>query len=111
MTACKTADAWIRYFEEEDNYLYTIAQFYPRLVVYMDNEGWQNKQFLGSGEFTLNLEITTLKSRFRQTSSASTGVLKNEKSVLTPTQRKLCNESVKRTTSPYDCQRGRGANR
>ena len=34
------------YFEDEDNYLYTIAQFYPRLVVYMDNEGWQNKQFL-----------------------------------------------------------------
>ena len=41
------------YFPEEDNYLYTIAQFYPRLVVYSDNEGWQNKQFLGSGEFTL----------------------------------------------------------
>ena len=45
------------YFEEEDNYPYTIAQFYPRLVVYMDNEGWQNKQFLGSGEFTLNFEL------------------------------------------------------
>ena len=42
------------YFEEEDNYIYTIAQFYPRMVVYCDNEGWQNKQFLGNGEFTLN---------------------------------------------------------
>ena len=41
------------YFEEDDNYLYTIAQFFPRMCVYNDTEGWQNKQFLGSGEFTL----------------------------------------------------------
>ncbi|MDW7692357.1 M1 family metallopeptidase [Flammeovirgaceae bacterium SG7u.111] len=41
------------YFEKDDNYLYTIAQFFPRMCVYSDNEGWQNKQFLGSGEFTL----------------------------------------------------------
>jgi len=77
------------YFEEEDNYLYTIAQFYPRLVVYMDNEGWQNKQFLGSGEFTLNfgdyhVEITVPEDHV----VASTGVLKNEKTVLTAEQRK-----------------------
>ena len=77
------------YFEDEDNYLYTIAQFYPRLVVYMDNEGWQNKQFLGSGEFTLNfgdyhVEITVPEDHV----VASTGILKNEKSVLTPEQRK-----------------------
>ena len=77
------------YFEEEDNYLYTIAQFYPRLVVYMDNEGWQNKQFLGSGEFTLNfgdyhVEITVPEDHI----VASTGVLKNEKAVLTAEQRK-----------------------
>ena len=41
------------YFEEDKNYLYTIAQFFPRMCVYNDTEGWQNKQFLGSGEFTL----------------------------------------------------------
>lgn len=41
------------YFEKEDNYLYTIAQFFPRMCVYNDVEGWQNKQFLGKGEFTL----------------------------------------------------------
>ncbi|HAW19557.1 MAG TPA: aminopeptidase, partial [Flavobacteriales bacterium] len=41
------------YFEEEDNYLYTIAQFFPRMCVYNEVEGWQNKQFLGRGEFTL----------------------------------------------------------
>ena len=33
------------YFKEDDNYLYTIAQFYPRMAVYNETEGWQNKQF------------------------------------------------------------------
>ncbi|HEX4887257.1 MAG TPA: M1 family metallopeptidase [Luteibaculaceae bacterium] len=42
------------YFEEDKNYLYTIAQFYPRMCAYMDYQGWQHKQFLGSGEFTLD---------------------------------------------------------
>ncbi|MFM9004685.1 MAG: M1 family peptidase, partial [Flavobacteriales bacterium] len=41
------------YFEEDGNYLYTMAQFFPRMVVYCDNQGWQHKQFLGMGEFTL----------------------------------------------------------
>lgn len=41
------------YFPKDDNYLYTIAQFYPRMAVYNETEGWQNKQFLGNGEFTL----------------------------------------------------------
>jgi len=40
-------------FEKEDNKLYIIAQFYPRMAVYNDVEGWQNMQFWGSGEFTL----------------------------------------------------------
>ena len=40
------------YFKEGDNYLYTIAQFFPRMAVYSDVTGWQNKQFLGRGEFT-----------------------------------------------------------
>ena len=89
------------YFEEEDNYLYTMAQFYPRLVVYMDNEGWQNKQFLGSGEFTLNfgdyhVEITVPADHV----VASTGVLKNEKSVLTPTQRKRLQQARKTYDQP-----------
>lgn len=77
------------FFEEENNAIYTIAQFYPRMVVYCDNEGWQNKQFLGSGEFTLNfgdyhVEITVPSDHV----VASTGELMNAKSVLTPTQRK-----------------------
>ena len=54
------------YFEEEDNYIYTIAQFFPRMAVYNEVEGWQHKQFLGRGEFTLpfgdyNVSIQFLK--------------------------------------------------
>ena len=41
------------YFPEDDNYLYTIAQFFPRMAVYNEVEGWQHKQFLGRGEFAL----------------------------------------------------------
>lgn len=41
------------YFAEDGNYLYTIAQWYPRMAVYSDFEGWQNKQFTGRGEFAL----------------------------------------------------------
>ena len=33
------------YFPKDDNYLYTIAQWFPRMAVYDDLEGWQNKQF------------------------------------------------------------------
>lgn len=41
------------YFPEDGNDIFTITQWYPRLCVYSDNQGWQNKQFAGSGEFTL----------------------------------------------------------
>jgi hypothetical protein len=42
------------YFPKDDNYLFTITQWFPRLCVYSDFEGWQNKQFTGRGEFALN---------------------------------------------------------
>ncbi len=38
---------------KDGNLLFTIAQFFPRMAVYNDVEGWQNKQFLGRGEFAL----------------------------------------------------------
>jgi len=41
------------YFPEDGNDLYTITQWYPRLCVYSDFQGWQNHQFVGSGEFAL----------------------------------------------------------
>ncbi len=75
------------FFEEDKNYLYTIAQFYPRMVAYMDYSGWQHKQFLGAGEFTLDfgnyqVALTVPDDHI----VASTGVLQNTKSVLTAEQ-------------------------
>ena len=77
------------YFEEDSNYLYTIAQFYPRMAVYNEVEGWQHKQFLGRGEFTLpfgdfKVNITAPADHV----IASTGILTNANSVLTSEQRK-----------------------
>lgn len=43
----------LEYFPDDKNHLYTIAQFFPRMCVFDDYEGWQNKQFLGQGEFAL----------------------------------------------------------
>jgi hypothetical protein len=42
------------YFAKDGNYIYEIAQWFPRMAVYNDVYGWQHKQFLGQGEFTLN---------------------------------------------------------
>lgn len=88
------------YFEDEDNYLYTIAQFFPRMAVYNDVEGWQNKQFLGRGEFTLpfgdyKVSITAPSDH----TIASTGVLQNPKDVLTEKQQERL-ESAKTATQP-----------
>lgn len=41
------------YFAEDENYLFTITQWFPRMAVYSDVQGWQNKQFEGRGEFAL----------------------------------------------------------
>jgi hypothetical protein len=75
------------YFKEDDNYLYTIAQFFPRMAVYNETDGWQNKQFLGRGEFTLpfgnyKVSITVPADHI----VAATGELRNPSNVLTPTQ-------------------------
>lgn len=77
------------YFKEDDNYLYEIASWFPRAVAYYDVMGWQNKQFIGSGEFTLefgdyDVKITVPSDHI----VAATGVLQNPKKVLTKTQQK-----------------------
>lgn len=76
------------YFKENDNYLYTIAQFYPRMAVYNEVEGWQHKQFLGRGEFALpfgdyKVNITVPSDHI----IGATGSLTNASSVLTSEQR------------------------
>ncbi|MGE0930059.1 M1 family metallopeptidase [Cytophagales bacterium EPR-FJ-38] len=76
------------YFPEDGNYVYTIAQFFPRMAVYDDVNGWQNKQFLGSGEFALpfgdyKVSITVPSDHML----AATGELQNPSDVLTASER------------------------
>ena len=73
---------------EDKNDLFEIAQWFPRMAAYYDVYGWQHKQFLGSGEFTLefgdyDVRITTPADHI----VASTGELQNPGEVLTATQR------------------------
>lgn len=77
----------LEYFPEDGNYLYTIAQFFPRMCVYDDYNGWQNKQFLGTGEYALpfgdyKVRITVPADHI----VAASGVLQNPREVLTPKQ-------------------------
>lgn len=76
------------YFPKDGNYLYEIAHWFPRLAAYNDVSGWQHKQFLGAGEFTLEfgnyrVSITVPDDHI----VASTGVLQNPLQVLTKAQR------------------------
>lgn len=88
------------YFEKDDNYLYTIAQYFPRMVVYSDNQGWQNKQFLGAGEFTLNFGNYTVSITVPEDHIvAATGTLQNPKEVLSAAQLKRF-ESAKSSDEP-----------
>lgn len=89
----------LEYFPNEDNYLYTIAQFYPRMAVYNDVEGWQNKQFLGQGEFALvfgnfDVNITVPSDHI----VAATGLLQNADEVLTKTQQ----DRLEKARQSYD---------
>jgi len=88
------------YFEKEDNYIYTVAQFFPRMCVYDDVSGWQNKQFLGRGEFTLpfgdyDVSITVPADHIL----GATGELQNTSSLLTNNQKKRL-EQAKKSDSP-----------
>lgn len=77
----------MEYFPEEDNYLYIIAQWFPRMCVYDDVVGWQNKQFLGQGEFTLafgNYEVNLTVPADHIV--GGTGMVQNLKEVLTAEQ-------------------------
>ena len=80
--------AGYEHFRDNDTFVFFQAQWFPRLVAYTDYTGWQHKQFLGSGEFTLefgNYDVSiTVPSDHILT---STGVLQNPNEVLTQDQR------------------------
>lgn len=75
------------HFDKDGNNLYVLAQFYPRMAVYNDVEGWQNMQFWGSGEFALpfgnfEVNITVPSDHIME----ATGTLQNRNEVFTPAQ-------------------------
>src|SRR5256885_3699941 len=75
------------YFPGDGNYLFTISQWYPRLCVYSDFQGWQNHQFTGRGEFALTfgnfkVQMTVPADHI----IGATGECQNYQQVLSPAQ-------------------------
>lgn len=89
------------FFEKDGNKLYVIAQFYPRMAVYNDVEGWQNMQFWGSGEFALpfgnfDVNITVPADHVID----ATGELTNRSEVFTAEQVKRYEQAQKSFDKP-----------
>jgi len=87
-------------FEEDKNDLFEIAQWFPRMAAYYDVMGWQHKQFLGTGEFTLefgdyDVQLTVPADHI----VAGTGELQNPGDVLTGAQRQRL-EQARTATKP-----------
>jgi hypothetical protein len=75
------------HFREDGNYIYEMAHWFPRLCAYTDYTGWQNKRFLGNGEFTL--EFGDYRVRITAPDDhivAATGTLVNPDEVLSAAQ-------------------------
>jgi hypothetical protein len=75
------------FFPEDGNHLFTMTQWFPRLCVYSDFQGWQHKQFTGRGEFALvfgnyDVEVTVPADHL----VAATGECQNYATVLSPAQ-------------------------
>ncbi len=82
------------FFPADGNYNYFIAHWFPRMCVYDDVNGWQNKQFIGQGEFTVpfgdyKVEITVPDDHL----VAATGECQNYAKVLTKTQQARLKEA------------------
>jgi hypothetical protein len=91
------------FFPQDGNYLFTMAQWYPRLCVYSDVQGWQNHQFTGRGEFALTfgnfkVQMTVPADHL----VGSTGECINYSAVLTPTQLARYNNAKTSTTAPVE---------
>jgi Peptidase family M1 domain len=88
--------------DEDGNCIFLAAQFFPRLHAYSDYEGWHNKAFLGSGEFTLEfgdyrVELTVPDDHV----VSSTGVLQNPAAVLSSAQQTRLATAQKSDTPVY----------
>ncbi|MGB0949282.1 MAG: M1 family metallopeptidase, partial [Marinirhabdus sp.] len=86
---------------EDGNRGYVIAQFYPRMAVYNDVEGWQNSQFFGRDEFALpfgdfEVNITVPEDHILD----GTGVLTNRKEVFSKQMMKRFEKAKKSYGTP-----------
>lgn len=89
------------FFKEDGNTIYTIAQWFPRMAAYTDYAGWINKQFLGTGEFTLEFGNYTVRLTVPDDHLvAATGTLQNPDAVLTKTQRDRLKQAESATKKP-----------
>ena len=96
------------YFPEDGNYLFTMTQWYPRLCVYSDFQGWQNHQFTGRGEFAL----TFGNFKVQMTVPAdhvvgATGECQNYQQVLDATHYARWQKAQTATTPLRNCNAGR----
>ena len=88
-------------FPNDTNRAYIIAQFFPRMCVYNEVEGWQNQQFWGDGEFALpfgnyEVNITVPADHILE----ATGELQNRKEVYTKEMMKRFNKAKKSYDKP-----------
>ena len=88
-------------FPNDTNRAYIIAQFFPRMCVYNEVEGWQNQQFWGDGEFALpfgnyEVNITVPADHILE----ATGELQNRKEVYSKEMMKRFNKAKKSYEKP-----------
>ena len=88
-------------FPSDENRAYIIAQFFPRMCVYNEVEGWQNYQFWGDGEFALpfgdyEVNITVPADHILE----ATGELINRKEVYSKEMMKRFNQAKKSYEKP-----------
>lgn len=75
------------FFPEDGNHIFTLTQWYPRMCVYSDFQGWQHKQFTGRGEFALAFGNFKVKMTVPADHVVcSTGEIQNAAQVLNPAQ-------------------------
>ncbi len=85
----------------DGNRAYVIAQFFPRMAVFNDVEGWQNHQFWGNGEFALtfgdyDVNITVPADHILD----ATGTLQNRKEIFSKDMMKRYEKAKKSYDKP-----------
>ncbi len=82
-----SARSGFEFFPEDGNFIYEVAQWFPRMAAYTDDRGWHHKQFIGSGEFTIEFGNYLVKITVPEDHVvAATGTLQNPQEVLTAVQ-------------------------